>query len=284
MEYCLRIADLDFGIQIPHRVHIGKNFAPFLVDSLETALVADFCPVEELKSPRTPAVYEEVCFRIHEENGVFRRTFRVEPEATVPYAVAEFWPSGVRVSYLSDYGECFRELGQCFAHLGLESLLLEHDRLCLHAACVNTTIGGILFAGPSGIGKSTQAELWEKFRGGVQINGDRPILNCKKDRWLAWGSPYAGSSGVHVNENCPIRAIVMLEQSTQCAIRRLGHAEAFRKVYSCITVNQWDIAAVTRACDLTQELVESVAVYELACTPDLRAVETLEREIGEDGQ
>ncbi len=187
------------------------------------------------------------------------------------------------MQYLEKGSHCVSELHNSFAHLCFEGILIHEHRLCLHAACVRTQWGGILFSGPSGIGKSTQADLWCKHRGAEQINGDRPILSKGNEEWLAWGSPYAGSSNCHVNESCPVRAIVMLRQAGSCSLRRLSAKEAFRAVWSGLTVPAWDATAVEAACDLALELSTTVPVYEFDCTPDVAAVEFLEQGLEKEG-
>lgn len=90
----------------------------------------------------------------------------------------------------------FSETHNCFSHIGFEELLIGRDRLTLHASLVDSPYGGLLFSGVSGVGKSTQGDLWERFADASLINGDRPILRKTSDGWMASGSPYAGSSGV----------------------------------------------------------------------------------------
>lgn len=107
------------------------------------------------------------------------------------------------------------------------------------------------------------------------INGDRPILSRNENGWLAWGSPYAGSSRVHINASAPVRAIVLLRQASENALRRLAGREAFIRVFAGVTVNSWDAWCVNRACDLVTELMTAVPVYELSCTPTKEAVELL---------
>lgn len=160
-------------------------------------------------------------------------------------------------------------------HAALETLLLCYDRLALHASFVDTPYGGLLFSGVSGIGKSTQAELWVKHESAVQINGDRPILSREKGGWYAHGSPYAGSSMCYVNRSLPIRAIFMLEQGSRCSVYRLPVAEAFRRLYAGTAINSWDSDFVSRACDLLTRLAAEVPVYHLTCTPDRDAIEAV---------
>lgn len=282
MEYHLRIARLQFCIQIPKTLRIGKAFLPFLAEPGTPDIRAEFYPVTHLDEPDGPEVFRESCLRVYASGDGFACRFHREPDTPAAYAQGHRVPGGIKVDYLPSGEDCLRELGQCITHLGLEALLLSHDRLCLHASCVQTRFGGLLFAGPSGIGKSTQAGLWERYRGARQINGDRPILSREERGWMAWGSPYAGSSGVHVNESCPVRAVLILRQAPECCLRKLGTAEAFRRLYACLTVNSWDPGYVARACDLCLALIGQVPVYEFACTADIRAVESLELEFGKD--
>lgn len=279
MEYFLEIAGVRLCIEIPETLSIGKAFLPFLTEPGTEDLRAEFCPVVRLRLPEGGEVFRENCLSIcRGENGFVRCYYR-EPNVSQPYALVHPLAGKLRVEYLPSDRDCLRELGQCVGHLGLEGVLLRRERLCLHASCVSTPVGGLLFAGPSGIGKSTQARLWCRHGGGTQINGDRPVLGKNGDEWRAWGSPYAGSSGIHVNESCPVRAVMILRQAPQCDLRRLEGAEAFRKLFACLTVNSWDPDFVNRACDLCLELSARVPVYEFACTPDIRAVEALKEEL-----
>jgi len=265
-------------------IHAAPKFLPFLTKSTAPDLIGRIERTDHLPELSDDVIHEDLCYRVHPDGmDGFLRSFFDAPRDQTPYAVSA-WDGetrGIRVCYLSKGSHCFSELDSTLFHLGLERLLLLQERLCLHAACVRTDVGGILFSGPSGIGKSTQAELWCRYRSAVQINGDRPILSRSGGGWLAWGSPYAGSSRCHVNESCPVRVIVMLRQGNQCSIRRLSLPEAFRAIWSGVTVNSWDADQVRRASDLALELTASVPVLEFSCTPDLGAVEYLEQALKE---
>ncbi|MBP3704934.1 MAG: hypothetical protein J6I98_05300 [Clostridia bacterium] len=219
--------------------------------------------------------------RVYEdENGKTVRFFFEMPEAQTPYAAARREDGNtICVEYLKQNAHCVSGLHNGFFHIGFESMMIHSERLCLHAACVETPLGGLLFSGRSGIGKSTQAELWCRYRGARQINGDRPILSKSGAGWLAWGSPYAGSSHCYVNDHCPVTAIVMLRQASSCSLRRLSVPEAFRAVWSGLTVQLWDKAFAETASSLAMELMGTVPVFEFACTPDEQAVDYLEQEL-----
>ena len=282
LSYSFSIAGLVIGLRTSLPIKVTEPFLPFLTEA-ESDYTALFREVPDLPAVSGRALFRSVSYTVYrDEQGGYFRLFRdAAHEETVPYALSRTcWENRqVLIDVLPTGREFVSESGNCFFHTGWENLLLREKRLILHGACVDTPLGGLLFSGPSGIGKSTQAELWCRYGDGRQINGDRPILHKQGRTWYAWGSPYAGSSHCHVNASCPLRAIVMLRQAESCTLCRLGAAEAFRKLFAGLTVSSWAPEAVAAAGDLAEELACDVPVYELACTPDQNAVEMLRQEL-----
>lgn len=279
-KYTFRIAGVGIAIETEQALAEDERFRPFITQNETADFRGVFRQVDRLPEIPETVLYEDLCYRVHPDGkGGFQRSFFDAPADLTAYGLTTCDGADIRVDYLKKGAHCVSEFGNSFFHLGLEALLIQKDRICLHAACVDTAMGGILFSGPSGIGKSTQAELWCNNRGAKQINGDLPILEKTETGWRAWGSPYAGSSQCHINENCTVTAIVILRQARETTLRRLRGAEAYRAVWSGVTVNSWNREFTEKACDLVLGLVEQVPVYELACTPDLRAVEILEQGI-----
>ena len=165
--------------------------------------------------------------------------------------------------------------------LALERRQTALDSLILHCAFVEHQGQAILFSAPSETGKTTQANLWERYRGAVTVNGDRALLQRLDGCWHARGWPVCGSSGVCENRDVPIRAIVILSQAPEDRAARITPMKAFSGLYSQITVNRWNRAASLRAMELTEDLAVSVPVYHLACTMEKTAVEALEQALAE---
>lgn len=161
--------------------------------------------------------------------------------------------------------------------LALEKLMLEHDSLILHSAYMYREGEAVLFSAPSETGKSTQADLWEKYRGTRTVNGDRSLLVREKDGWYACGWPVCGSSDICNNESYPIRAIVMLHQARTNSIERLEGFEAVQKLMAQITINMWNAEYQMKAMDKIEEIIAEVPMYELGCDISEEAVKCLER-------
>lgn len=158
----------------------------------------------------------------------------------------------------------------------LERLLIEHGGVILHSAYMERNGQSVLFSAPSGTGKSTQADLWTKYRNTRTINGDRTLLKKRDKEWFAYGWPICGSSEICVNEAFPIRAIVMLCQAKKNQIRQLRGFEAVKKVFAQLMVNNWNRSFQEAAMELLSEILEEIPVFELACDISEQAVECLE--------
>lgn len=171
---------------------------------------------------------------------------------------------------------------QLLTCIGSEDLLLQFDRAIFHSSCVETADGAILFSGVSGIGKSTQAALWEQYAGATVKNGDRNLLHIQNDAAVVCGLPYAGTSGICNRFLLPIRAIVFLGQAKSNALTRLQPREAMKHILSQLPVPKWNAAAIGKAMDLAAQLASRVSVYKLDCLPDASSVKLLQQTLIEE--
>lgn len=257
---------------------VTENFTPFLSQSAVHDATVRLTQVSTLPQLRSAELlFSDYRSAVFQGEGGFFRVFHDRREQDRPYAVSQLngMGNGEELRYLEGCGHFFGETQSCFAHISLEALLLHAHALILHGALVASRFGGLLFCGPSGIGKSTQAALWVRHEKARLINGDRTIVRKQDGLWTAYGSPYAGSSGCYVNEGCPVRLIALLSQGQRSALERLSPAAAFRGLYAGTTVNYWNPAFVEQVCALLAALISAVPVYRLTCTPDRAAVEAL---------
>lgn len=166
--------------------------------------------------------------------------------------------------------------------MALERRMIRKDSLILHCAYMVYHGEAILFSAPSETGKTTQANLWETYRGSRTVNGDRALLGKIDGRWNAQGWPVCGTSEVCSDEAFPIRAIVMLSQAKENLAVRMTPGQAFPLLYSQITVNRWNMQDHLHAMDLMEKLLAEVSVYHLGCTISEEAVECLENALRQE--
>ena len=279
MERTFRIADFTFRVIAPDTVIPPENFMKFAVPVDSPACTYEIVLTDDFPLPRGALAARRHDLLVYRENGLEQRYLSYYAGTTQhPFACfQEESPDHtsifLRPDVLNDlvYDTMFTSL------FSLERRMIDRSALILHSSYIRYQDRAILFSAPSGTGKSTQAGLWERYRGVRQINGDRSLLRQIDGVWHACGWPVCGSSEICHNEDTPIRAIVMLSQSDGNEIRRLSPMHAFSQLYSQITVNRWSRSFQTRAMDLIEELIRDVPVYHLACTISREAVDCLDQ-------
>lgn len=170
-------------------------------------------------------------------------------------------------------GECFMELLMA----GFYSYISLKEALLMHASAVSYKGNGIIFTASSGTGKTTQAELWQKYRDAVILNGDKAFLKQEKEGIHAWGSPWRGSSPYAENKSAPLRAIIVLEQAENNFIRELSGLETLERVIPHIFLPQWDMRCESAVLDFLDRVLRTVDIYLLQCRPDEEAVALTEK-------
>ena len=93
-----------------------------------------------------------------------------------------------------------KSLGEILRYFPMRAILQQFLVLFFHAAQITYQKTGILFAGPSGAGKTTQAKLWERFRNARIICNDRTLLRKQDGNWHSYGYPMDGSQPVRSGE------------------------------------------------------------------------------------
>ncbi len=161
--------------------------------------------------------------------------------------------------------------------LSLERHLALRGCCILHCSYLDYRGEAVLFSGPSGIGKSTHADLWcRHIEGARLINGDRALLCPGADGvYEACGWPVCGSSEVCHNERRRIRAIVFLDQAADNAVRPCSPVQLFKMLASQITVNRWNRELTARTLDSLQALMTQIPLCTYACNMDPAAAHTL---------
>lgn len=159
------------------------------------------------------------------------------------------------------------------------SLAVKKNIIQLHSSLISHQNQGIMFLGPSGIGKTTQAELWQKYRSSLIINGDIVFVQETDSGFLGWGTPWHGSSPYCENTSVPLKAMVVLKQSDQNSIRELTGFEKVTEVSNSVFYPQWLENGMELCLETLDHLLTSIPVYELRCRPDEDAVRLTEQTI-----
>lgn len=280
MTYYYKICGIQIRCEIPFSLRVTEESVPFLCPALEPDIVFRFEPVASLELPTSAGAWMvNSCYHTH---GMGYDVYHCPVRGQTPFARVRYrdkHPDLLLCEYVSGREDCLSYSRNVIDLMGLERLLLHYDALLLHSALVRWNDRAVLFTAPSGTGKSTQANLWERYENADVLNGDRAALRHHGNIWLACGLPYAGSSGIYRNESAPIAAIVYLRQAPQNRISRITSTEAMRLIYPELTIHRWDAGFVNKAVDLFLDLISQVPVYILECLPDEGAVQVLKEQL-----
>ncbi len=167
------------------------------------------------------------------------------------------------------------------AMVALYGNLIRSGTLVMHSSLIDVNGEGILFTGPSGVGKTTQAELWQEHRNAQIVNGDMVFIRKESDGiFYAYGSPWHGSSEYCLNKKLPVKAIIAPIQSDKCSIAELKGIEMLKCVFPEVMLPDWFEGCKELGMSTLDELLKCTPAYRLECTKDINAVETVEKELG----
>lgn len=285
-EFWIRFADLCLQFRSIVPIQIPEEFVPFLTEESQ----ADGCyTIEQISSPVESdgrPIFSAANLEAYEEDSGSLQIFRSMSYGPL-YPACRLRTSGEHSLYVTP--ELQEQMIKGFRVGGLldaEELLLWHDALMLHSSLVCHKGRAILFSGPSGIGKSTQASLWQQTFGAEIINGDRAVIRPTSEGFCAGGSPWCGSSGIYRPEYIPIQGIVLLRQGPENVMLPAPPKIAFQELYSQCVIHAWDKNYVRRVCDLLLNLLSQIPVWTLSCVPQTSAAILAERIVfcGEKGQ
>ena len=144
------------------------------------------------------------------------------------------------------------------------------NTLLFHASCVELNGKSVIFTGNSGVGKTTQAKLWQKHLGAEIINGDK-IFVREINGFYACGLAWKGSSEFCLNRKASLAGIIVLRQAKENRLTLLGDSAA-QKLLPHVFLPHWDSRCLDSALNTFEKIIGNVPVYLLECRPDEAAV------------
>lgn len=166
------------------------------------------------------------------------------------------------------------------------SLAVRRQMIQLHSSLVAYKGKGLLFVGPSGIGKTTQAELWAQHRRAQIVNGDMNFIQVcgNKKEVVGWGTPWHGSSPYCENTKVKIQAMILLKQEKTNILREMKGFERVECVAKNVIYPTWLSDGLELCIQTLDCILREVSVYELSCRPDEEAVRLVEEAVFSTGE
>lgn len=198
------------------------------------------------------------------------RVFRREKDVML---VSEDWKLG-QILPVENPNNLYAFLIQIYCVHALKRYIIQ-----FHSSLINFRGRGLMFLGPSGIGKTTQAELWNNYRDALIINGDIVFVQETPEAFLGWGTPWHGSSPYCENTSVPLKAMIVLKQASENSIRELTGFEKVTAVSNNVFYPTWLENGMELCLETLDHLLSRIPVYELSCRPDEEAVKLTEETI-----
>lgn len=269
----LSFASLTIALESEREIDDSDGFSAFLSDKEPDFVIR----IKEgiVPKPSGKVMFKRrnhICYAEGEETAYYSFYFDTASSADKTYACFVRDKHGA-VLYV-DYQPGLWD-SMIFDALNIPALLLEHNILILHSSCVEYNGEAILFTAPKQTGKSTQAELWQRYKGATIVNGDRMAIGFENARLTAYGTPYRGSSKIGLNKNLPVRAVVLLSQADENVLSELKGSSAFIALFQGITADMEIPETAQKVSAIVSEITNKTDIYSLSCLPDEGAVRVL---------
>ena len=278
MERKFEISGVNISVVSSVMLHENEKWARFSSEHSAVQMTYRIHRGEALPPVQSSADFADKRVRCFCEDGIVCRAYlktRQEPYCLVCETEPGIWDIYTRAQE-KFWGS---DVSHYFDMFDLTHALLPHGVLLFHCAYILTDYGAILFTAPSGTGKTTQAELWEKYCGAKIINGDRAALRCKDGALWVHGLPISGSSDRCENISAPVLAVVGLSQAKRNSLTRLTGRRALQELFRGIYYQPEHADELPEIFTRAAEMAQNAPIYHLACLPERSAVELLEGEL-----
>lgn len=282
MNYYFKIADIRIWIESELEINWNSYIRAFQCEEQESYEEHYVCICADGLTPEGTLVYRNQ-FQMIFSCGEYEERLHFFWGQKTPCMLYKEYEDR-KVVYLSNaYRESFlrEDNYSIFNAMAFEKVLMKHHAVVLHSSFIIWKGEAILFTAPSGTGKSTQAALWEKYKGAVIANGDRTILRIKDGKVVADGMPICGSSDICLNVEVPLKTIVYLSQAPENTVREVELKQAIKNLISETTINFFDRNYFEQALAVLTEIAEQTKMYHLFCTKEREAVEVLAAKLEE---
>ena len=263
-HYDLRFAGLRFRVSSAFSLCLPECFRPFLRAEVFPAAPDVAVRVETGGLRERGGAGDAVVQSFYWDLG--KSIYRLESKIA---------PGQITLLIPPEFQEKFAWNANWLLYLALERPLLHYGRLILHASAALYQGEAYLFTAPSGGGKSTQAEAWERAMHAQIINGDKVILYDDGTRLIACGSPIAGSSGIYRDICAPVAVIAQLEKGNRNTVTPLTMQERCLLLYGEAVKSDWDANFNRRLLQLSALCSQRAEFARLCCVPEPSAAECL---------
>jgi hypothetical protein len=158
----------------------------------------------------------------------------------------------------------------------LQHSFIRHQGLILHASGGSFQGKGLVFAAPSGTGKSTLSRLLQPYPQNQLFSEERLVVRLLHGIWQVFGTPWHGSGDIAENASAPLAALLFLRQAQETTITPLHPSHSLHSLLQVASIPWYSKECTQKGLTLSETLLQAVPVFELAFRPDQSAVQAIE--------
>jgi len=152
-------------------------------------------------------------------------------------------------------------------------LTVKYDAIMIHASGVVDPLGGRIFMGFSGSGKSTMAAIWQ-FRGSTIINDDRLIIRKENSNYVMYNTPMFYPDKP---KKAVLKQVHIIHHSPENNMVRISGARAVSKVLAFCIQNDFNAGFIEHHLAFLSEMCSKIPVYEVGFKSDPEIVDYIQQ-------
>lgn len=149
----------------------------------------------------------------------------------------------------------------------------------LHSASILYHDKAWLFSAPSGTGKSTHTDIWNRLFQTPVLNGDLNLIGIENQTPVVYGTPWCGTSGIYTPKAYPLGGITLLKRGLHDQVLPMARDEQMFSVMQRLISPSWTSQMLCWNLEFTEQLLSHIPVFRLQCTKQDSAAYTMKQTI-----
>lgn len=161
-----------------------------------------------------------------------------------------------------------------YTGLMFQKIASQKDKFIIHGSALSHHGCGLIFSGPSGIGKSTQGAMWKEYMEDVFIlNDDKPLISFE-EKIFVYGTPWSGKTNTQKNMRAPLKAILFLDQGITESLEEVQTTEKIvlllKNMFRSTEAEELD-----RLLDQLPRIIKEVKIFDFKATMKKESVDII---------
>jgi len=157
---------------------------------------------------------------------------------------------------------------QPILQLVTSNLLPQHQGIMVHASGIVIKEKGYLFVGPSGAGKTTLANFWNKEKGVTVLNDERLIVRRKNSAFWLYGTPWNTTFSGCSSKSAPLKKVFFISHAKKNTLQKATSPAIFFDLFSQLFLPYWNPASVRKTFKICENVLTEIPTFRLGFVKD----------------